>query len=162
MIFRRIEVAVLVALATAGGAASAACNAMPGVGAAPLELLVKHAVAHSAAVFVGKVTAIQYIPSSDPAAIGIENQVVRVSTGVWWKGVQSKEVTLQTANARDAAGMTGTEAHEYPYEVGKSYLIYAYKSGDGLHADICTRTQTIGEAGGEIPVLDALKAQLAG
>nr|WP_315397062.1 hypothetical protein [uncultured Duganella sp.] len=162
MISYLIKIAVLAALATACGAAASACTVAPGEYAASLQSMVKNAVGRSAAVFAGKVTAIDYIPANDPAGSGRENQVVRLAASAWWKGIGSRAVTLHTANSRDAAGNTGMEAHQYPYEVGKSYLIYAYESRDGLHADICTRTKAMAEAGGEIPVLDALKAKADG
>jgi hypothetical protein len=154
------KAAAVFALATGSGVADAACNAMPGSGEfASLKSVVKLAVASSAAVFNGIVTAIEYIPAQDHAESGLESQVVRVAAHSWWKGGESRDVTLYTANHRNAAGDIGFEAHEYPYEVGKSYLIYAYESRGHLFANICTRTRTIGKANDEILVLDALKAE---
>ena len=154
------KAAVGFSLATVCGLAAAACIAMPGSGeAASLKSVVEFAVDRSKAVFNGTVTAIEYIPALDNEESGLENQVVRVAVNAWWKGDESPEVTLQTANYRDAAGAMGFEAHEYPYEVGKSYLIYASGSDGNLFANICTRTKTIGKATDEILVLDALKAE---
>ena len=147
-------------LVAACGLAAARCIAMPDSGeAASLKSVVEFAVDRSAAVFNGTVTAIEYIPARDHAESGLENQVVRVAVNSWWKGDESPEVTLHTASYRDAAGAMGFEAHEYPYEVGKTYLIYASGSDGYLFANVCTRTKAIGKATGEILVLDALKAE---
>lgn len=154
------KAAVGFSLATVCGLAAAACIGMPDRGdAASLESVVEFAVDRSTAVFNGTVTAIEYIPARDQVESGLETQVVRVAVNSWWKGDQSPQVTLHTANFRNAAGDIGFEAHEYPYEVGKSYLIYASGSDGYLFANICTRTKAIGKATGDILVLDALKAE---
>lgn len=154
------KLAIVFAMATGCGEAAAACIAMPGPGQSiPLTSVVNLALGGSSAVFTGKVTAIEYVPAPDEGAGDLDAQVVRVAAHSWWKGAESEEVTLHTANHRNAAGDTSTEAHEYRYEVGKSYLIYAGAFRGALYANVCTRTKAIEDAADDIAMLDALKAE---
>jgi hypothetical protein len=52
-----------------------------------------------------------------------------------------------------------SEAHEYPYQLGKTYLVYAQADGDGLSASVCTRTRPAETAAADMMLLDALKSE---
>jgi len=117
---------------------------------------VKRAVANSAAVFVGHVTAIEYVPARTEFGDG-EMLVIRMTVRNWWKGVEGQDVWLNTANYRYSDGTMSSEAHDYPYQLGKTYLVYANATRDGLHASVCTRTKPVELATEDVAILDGLK-----
>jgi hypothetical protein len=63
-----------------------------------------------------------------------------------WKGAHCGTVTVQTASDSAACG--------YSFEVGRTYLVYAFKEG-GLSTNICTRTRVIEEASEDLAALGA-------
>jgi hypothetical protein len=161
MILSLARITLAVALVSEGGQALARCVSPPiPNGPDRLKAEVRWEVDRSTAVFTGTVTAMEYgPPHSDSFAKG-EMLVIRMVTDLWWKGRKSREVTVHTDNYRLPNGRMSTEAHEYRYELGRKYLVYAYADtdGGGLHANICTRTRTIEEAVGDIELLDVLTA----
>ena len=125
----------------------------------PLKAAVKHALGRSTAVFVGTVTAMEYVPVRTEL-FGGEGQmlVIRLAASAWWKGAESQQVTLHTFTYLLPGGGNSMEAHEYRYEEGKTYLVFAHASGGALYANKCTRTKLIEAAADDIALLDALKA----
>lgn len=154
-------ITVALALATAANGASAMCigNAPVHDAEDPVKASVKFAVGRSTAVFVGEVIALDYVPAVDERGHPAEMLVVRMLAGPWWKGDESREVALHTLTHRYPNGTASTESHEYQYEKGRTYLVYAYASRGGLHANGCSRTRPIEEAASDIAALDALKAE---
>jgi len=120
---------------------------------------VRHAVASSAAVFIGDVTAMEYIPTHSER--GMEMLVIRMTARTWWKGAGGEEVRLNMVRYRYSDGTTSAEAHEYPFELGKTYLIYANADGDGdgLHTSVCTRTKPVERSADDISILDGMKSE---
>ena len=129
--------------------------------AVPQKVLVKDALERSTAVFVGTVTAKEYIPVH--AALTGDNSgekhvlVIRLAASAWWKGEEDKQVTLYTTNYRFPEGETSIEAHEFDYEQGKTYLVFADTYEGALHANICTRTKLIEAAAEDVAFLDWVK-----
>lgn len=161
MTFSLSRLAMALVMINAYGHVAAACIEMTTSGES-LAAVVKHAVAGSAAVFTGTVTAIEYIPATAGTERQREIQVIRMNTSAWWKGATQRDVTLYTKNYREADGTMTRESHEYRYEAGKTYLVFAQTSGKNLYADRCTRTSAIEDASGDITMLDALKAGQGG
>jgi len=124
----------------------------------PVKAEVRHALSTSAAVFLGHVTAMEYVPVHTERGNG-EMLVIRMAARTWWKGTGSQEVRLNTVNYRYPDGITSSEAHEYEYRPGKTYLVYASADGEGLRANTCTRTRPVDTAANDIAVLDALKSE---
>jgi hypothetical protein len=126
----------------------------------PRKAAVRHALGRSAAVFVGTVTAMEYVPVRTELFGGNEAQmlVIKLSPSAWWKGAQSQQVTLHTHTYLLPGGGNSLEAHEFQYEKGKTYLVFANTYGGALYANICTRTKLIDAAAEDIVSLDALKA----
>lgn len=153
-----LKFALIHAIQTNCGGAMAACNVVPGLELAEIETGVKFALRASTAVFTGKVLAIDYVRAQASEGEERETQVIRVAAQSWWKGASSPMVTLITNHHRRADGVS-VEAHEYPYEVDKAYLIYAQLDDDGLHANGCTRTKSLGAAAADIALLDAIEAE---
>jgi len=73
---------------------------------------------------------------------------VTLSVSKHWKGPSVTSVVVQTPDAKVSC-ICG-----YDFEVGKSYVVYAY--GSPLHTSICSRTKPSSEAASEIPLLDLL------
>lgn len=83
--------------------------------------------------------------------------VIRLAASAWWKGAKDKQVTLYTTNYKFPGGETAIEAHEFGYEQGKTYLVYADTSDGILHANICTRTKLTDAAAEDIAILNGLE-----
>lgn len=154
-----INLATALTIVTASGATSAACNVRPGFAGDSQKTAVRSAMHDSSAVFTAQVTAIEYVPADAQQPNGRKFQTVKLTTGAWWKGTPSDQVTLHTMIPRDADGTDYIVSHEYRYEVGKNYLIYATTTGNHLYASGCTRTRELGTASGDIAELDALKSE---
>jgi hypothetical protein len=90
-------------------------------------------MARAAAVFAGRVVAIDPLPNPDdspnwPSRLKVTVELLRV-----WKGVEEgTSVTLLTAAQSAACG--------YTFEKGKRYVIYAYGKEPELTATLCSRT----------------------
>jgi hypothetical protein len=124
----------------------------------PVKAEVRYALAQSAAVFIGRVIAMDYVPAQGEFGRG-EMLVIRMTPTTWWKGEESREVRLNTLTYRYPDGATSSESHEYRYQLGKTYLVYADAGADGLHANICTRTRPAESAAEDVAMLDALKGE---
>jgi hypothetical protein len=154
-------VTLAIALVMACGQATASCIGFaptPGEND-PLRAEIKWEVSLSAAVFTGTVTAMEYIPVRREFVGERQMLAITLAADVWWKGEESREVRLDTDTYKLDGGYTTSGAEEFHYEVGRKYLVYAYKSRDGLQANSCTRTKPIESAASDIEVLDALKAE---
>ncbi len=125
----------------------------------PLKAAVKWALTGSTAVFTGTVTALEFVPAHDKYAGKGERLVVRMAPDIWWKGDASREVTLQTSGFRTPDGLASMEAHDYRFELGRKYLVYANGSGEAMATSICARTRPIDDAAADIDKLDALKVE---
>jgi hypothetical protein len=121
----------------------------------PAKSEVKYAVATSEAVFIGYVTAMEYVPAHTELGHG-EMLVIRMAARTWWKGDRSEVVTLNSSNHRYPDGAISWEVHDYSYEVGRTYLVYANADHDGLYASACTRTKPVDKAADDIAILDTL------
>ena len=124
----------------------------------PVKAEVRHALTGSAAVFIGRVTAMKYVPAQTEYGSG-EMLVIRMAAITSWKGVRSEEVRLHTLTYWYPDGAMSSEAREYPYQLGKAYLVYAQAGADGLYASVCTRTQPAETAADDMATLNALKSE---
>lgn len=109
---------------------------------APLSKQVKEARGKSDAVFTGKVLE---VTKNTEGGRSVKLEIINS-----WKGNLSKEIILLTGNDDGDCG--------YPFEVGKTYLVYAdngtmYSSVDRLETTICSRTKSLVDAKKEIKVL---------
>jgi|GEM_PF-6928548 len=75
------------------------------------------------------------------------------------KGAGGREVWLDTAIFRHSNGTIATEAHEYSYQLGRTYLVYANAAGQDLLSNVCTRTKPVEDSAEDIAMLDALKSE---
>jgi hypothetical protein len=111
----------------------------------PLAKLVKEAKNKSDAVFTGKVLEVKETNENGYIYTGVELEII-----TFWKGNVSKKVTIITGNDSADCG--------YPFEVGKTYLVYAgnnasYSSVKRLETTICSRTNSLTDAKKDIKVL---------
>jgi hypothetical protein len=124
-------------------------------GTDPAKAEVQYAVDTSEAVFSGEVTALEYVPAATERGAA-EMLIVRMAARTWWKGAGTDEVTLNTSQYRYPDGMTSFEAHDYLFELGRTYLVYASAYHGGLATSICARTKPVEEAAQDILLLDTL------
>jgi len=132
----------------------------------PIKAELRWLTATSMAVFTGTVTAMEYVTPLDyvPAQRRFPEKekvmVVRIATDLWWKGAESREVTLYTNTWMFTDGRSHfTGSNPNSYELGKKYLVYADGARDVLQADGCTRIKRIEAAAGDIELLNELKAE---
>jgi hypothetical protein len=109
----------------------------------PLNAQVKEAFNNSNVIFSGEVTSIT--PKSEYEV------TVKIKVEKSWKGTFSKEVAI-TTNKNSA--MCG-----YGFEVGKTYLVYAYGAKDDLSTTNCSRTKLFSNKE-DIKYLDKLKKRV--
>ena len=129
-------VVVLVMLARVEGFA---CTCAPPNPNQSLKRQVTAALGESRAVFSGKVLEVR----DDPEGLSL---VVRLRVERSWKGSTGREVRIVTGRGGGDCG--------YRFEVGGSYLVYAYGSGaGGLGTNICQRTARLSEASKDLRVL---------
>jgi hypothetical protein len=117
-----------------------ACSCMPP--GTPLETL-----AAATAVFAGEVLGIEapgpvngVISSADPVKITFQVQTV-------WKGPVQTVLTLTTPRDDASCG--------YRFEIGRSYLVYAFGHESDLETHLCTRNAPFAEAAGDLSALGA-------
>ncbi len=93
----------------------------------PLKTQVKQAFGASAAIFSGEVLDISRDPNSEGRLL------VKIKVTENWKGKTAAEVLISTEEQSSMCG--------YTFEVGNTYLIYAYGSNAaGLSTTNCSRT----------------------
>lgn len=139
------------------GAVAACIGFMPNQNDSdPETSAVKHALAQSDAVFIGSVTSQNYVPVG-PDRDSKEMLVITMSTSTWWKGEEVRTVRLNTSNYNYPDGMSSSEAHDYHFEVGATYLIYANAVQNGLGTSVCNRTRRIENATNDLAILNVLK-----
>ena len=136
VVFSLVGVVVLVMLARVEGFACTCASPYP---TPSLKTQVRTALSEARAVFSGKVLEV----TDDPQALSV---VVRLRVERVWKGSPGREVRLVTGRGGGDCG--------YSFEVGGSYLVYAYESGaGGLGTNICQRTARLSEAAKDLQVL---------
>jgi hypothetical protein len=129
---------VLAIIFIASAEKSFACSCM--ISDEPLETQIKKAFDGSEAVFSGEVVSVE--PKDE------DTLSIKFKTSQVWKGEESEEFTINTANQSAMCG--------YYFEVGKKYLVYAYQSGEVLMTNNCSRTAIWNEKG-DIKYLDKLQ-----
>ena len=111
-----------------------------------LKKQVKKALTESRAVFAGKVLEI----NESPQAYSV---VVRLKVEQSWKGLFLEEINIVTGRGGGDCG--------YRFEVGESYIVYAYGPSESILAtDICQRTAKLTEAREDLKVLGKGKVAL--
>jgi len=100
----------------------------------------RDAVARAAAVFAGKV-------------IALDRVRVRLEVKTVWKGNRDKELVLATGLPAD---LDVWVEDRYEFALGREYLVYAYYGAGALTTDACTRTMLLADASDEIRALDQI------
>lgn len=97
---------------------------------------VEDAIAASAAIFEGRVASIERRDDG----LHVRFDVVQT-----WRAANAEHVEVITPADSAACG--------FPFEVGRSYLVYARDAEGALHAGLCSRTRAMEEAGDDRAVL---------
>jgi hypothetical protein len=100
----------------------------------------RDAVARAAAVFSGKVVALDRVS-------------VRFDVEILWKGDPAKQLILATGMPADPAIWV---EDVYQFARDRKYLVYAYFREGSLTTDACTRTMPVVDASDEIRELDLI------
>jgi len=156
--------ALVAALAAGTGPALAMCvRPLPDPGEAdPVRAEVKSHFDRSDAVLTGTVTGLAYVPARseakghDVSAVREEFRDVKIAVDESWRGGTIHDITIRTAGFRLPDGRHLVDVHDFPFEAGKKYLVYAQRDGDHLRTSACTRTRPIDKAAADIAVLDTL------
>lgn len=115
---------------------------------------VNTAVNGSAMVFAGKVVGFEYrkgIPNeymqSRREELGTdfewETKVVKFKAERWWTGEPATEVFLTTAETKNSDGTGSGSGCDYRFQLGETYLVYAYRKGNELRTHSCSRTSLL-------------------
>lgn len=125
---------------------------------------VKEELKEAGAVFSGKLIAKEFRKSTNDtleAFSGLTDEqrskaeilVYKFQVENWWKGKSTKEVVLFTGQIKLAHGEVGVSSCDFPFELGKRYLVYAFKVEYDLSTNACTRTKKLEKAGEDLKVL---------
>jgi hypothetical protein len=71
----------------------------------------------------------------------------------WWKGKSTREVLIFTDRTVSEDGSQTITNCDFPFEIGKRYLVYAFSDEKQLKTNACTRTKEIGKAGEDLKIL---------
>lgn len=97
----------------------------------------------SQAVFSGEVIKITDVPAS-------REILVKIRLLESWKGILPEEINITTDRSPGSCG--------YPFEVGKSYLVFAHRSEEGnLTTGLCLRNRELQKVAEELKILDGIK-----
>ena len=135
----KIYVAIILMILSANSVFASRCLALQNV---------SEELKASMAVFSGQVIAAEYKPVSGQAGWpeGIEVLVITFSVARWWKGSGTYEVLVYTGEGRWPDGRQRIFAHDFTFEVGEKYLVYAFGNEGRLGASTCGRTAKLGDA----------------
>ena len=92
-------------------------------------------------VFSGRVIGLQLEPQepADPTlSFRPEDLVTTFAVSSVWKGSLGQETVVRTKFTCCACG--------YRFQIGETYLVYAFANKSGLRTSVCTRTNPIGMA----------------
>lgn len=102
----------------------------------------REAIEQAAAVFEGYVESIETAEAAE--GVPIEHRV-RLRVVRTWKDAATEALVVTTAGDSAACG--------YPFEQGRSYLVYAFAQDGGLAVSLCGRTQPIERADEDLELL---------
>jgi hypothetical protein len=126
------------------------CVSLDGAGQT-LPDQVSSAVKDADAVFLGNVDRFDFI-SGFPSEImekrresipGLtwETKTVVFDVDLWWKGPLDAETFIATSETRNSDGTRSSSSCDYAFEEGKTYLVFARKSGEFLRNIACGMTR---------------------
>ncbi|MFC2106346.1 hypothetical protein ACFLS0_06320 [Candidatus Bipolaricaulota bacterium] len=131
----------MMALAVGFSLAAAACScAAPGTPEDALEA--------ADAVFSGRVIGLRLEPQTpeDPTISFMpEDLLATFIVSLVWKGTLEQETVVRTTFTCCVCG--------YAFQIGETYLVYAYGDESGIRTSVCTRTKPIALAKDDLDVL---------
>jgi carboxypeptidase family protein len=100
-----------------------------------------------AVIFVGTTTEISAPAAAVDPATGPASRVVRVRFAVS-EAIQGPKTPTAVSSTEEKGSGCG-----FPFQVGQTYLVYAFRQADGLHTDICSGTGTLSEKTDDLEIL---------
>lgn len=64
----------------------------------------------------------------------------------WWKSPTQSILDLRTDFFKNPNGSFSFNSCDYPFKLGESYLVFAYKDKYGLRTNSCTRTASLADS----------------
>ena len=104
------------------------------------------------AVFSGRAISQEYVERGEAGFVerlGGSALATKFRVGRWWKGGAAEEVIVYTSALKKNDGIL-TMAEDARFQVGESYLVYAFGPADELRTRSCTRTVELGRAGEDV------------
>ena len=104
----------------------------------------------ASAVFTGQVIEVTTFTSDQENFRGHPQKLIRFAVSQTFRGVSGITVEAITGNSGAECG--------FPFEVGRSYLVYAFSNpkSNKLHASICSRTRLLSDASEDLEYLQNL------
>lgn len=128
-----------------------------------LEQKVQDAVKHTDAVFFGKVARFDFIDGvpneflqerlSNVPGLTWQTKTVVFDVDRFWKGVDDLNVSIVTETTRNSDGTGSSSSCEYPFEEGKTYLVFARKDGPYIRNNACSFTRRDDQTTEILPLL---------
>jgi hypothetical protein len=118
---------------------------------------VDYELKRATAVFSGKVIAKVYQPVKNPAEhpAGSEELITKIAVDRWWKGEGREEIEMHNGEIKYPNGVVLLPIPEnnYPFEVEKAYLVYAFSEAYRLQPSACSLTQPLEQAAEQLRIL---------
>jgi hypothetical protein len=125
---------------------------------------VKKELKQAGAVFSGKFVGTEYRKGNADVVVTSQKMtsrndgeqkivVLKFRVERWWKGKSTREVVIFTDRTISADGSQTITDCDFPFEIGKGYLVYAFSDEKQLKTNVCTRTKEIGKAGQDLKIL---------
>lgn len=128
-----------------------------------LEQKVQDALKHADAVFIGKASRFDYINGvpndflqmrlASVPGLTWETKTVVFDVDQFWKGLDGRDVSIVTDTTRNSDGTSSTSSCEYPFEEGKTYLVFARIDGPYLRNNACSFTRRDDQTKEILPLL---------
>jgi hypothetical protein len=151
-------------------AASAVAALGCGCGDSPTTTLadkLKWALEKADAVFIGKAARFDFIRGvpnefmqsrlAEIPGLTWETKTVVFEVDRSWKGIDQSDVSIVTETTRNSDGTGSTTSCEYPFEEGKTYLVFARKDGEYLRNIACSFTRRDDQTEEILPLLGEAK-----
>jgi hypothetical protein len=88
------------------------------------------------------------------SVISLDLLTVRFRVEKIWKGDEAKEIRMLTGTKYNGDGTYTMTSCDYPFRLGKKYLLYAYGPSEKLITGACSRTSPLEYAEAEMKGLD--------
>ncbi len=79
--------------------------------------------------------------------------VLKFQVERWWKGNYTREVKIVTDQMKSSDGSQTITDCDFPFQLGKRYLVFTYSDENDLKTNACTRTKAMEKAAEDLKAL---------